>query len=55
MQRPAYAVALVFATASRGGRSITDNDAHVFHMRDGKMVEFWTASTDQYAFDELFG
>jgi uncharacterized protein len=50
-----HAVALVFATASRGGRSITDNDAHVFHMRDGKVVEFWTASTDQYAFDELLG
>ena len=50
-----HAVALVFATASRSGRSITDNDAHVFHMRDGKVAEFWTASTDQYAFDELFG
>lgn len=50
-----HAVALVFATASRDGRSITDNDAHVFHMRDGKVVEFWTAATDQYAFDELIG
>ncbi|HTX28887.1 MAG TPA: nuclear transport factor 2 family protein [Streptosporangiaceae bacterium] len=50
-----HAVALVFVTASRGGRSIADNDAHVFHMRDGKVAEFWTAATDQYAFDELIG
>jgi uncharacterized protein len=50
-----HAVALVIATASQGGRSITTNDAHVFHMRDGKVVEFWTAATDQYAFDELIG
>jgi hypothetical protein len=29
--------------------------AHVFHMRDGKVVEFWDASTNQYAFDEVIG
>jgi len=50
-----HAVALVFATASRGGRTVTGNEAHIFHMRDGKVVEFWTASTNQYAFDELIG
>lgn len=50
-----HGVALTIATASRGGRSITVNDAHVFHMRDGKVVEFWDAPTDQYAFDELIG
>jgi uncharacterized protein len=50
-----HAVALVVATASRDGRSMTINDAHVFHMRDGKVQEFWTASTDQYAGDELLG
>jgi len=50
-----HAVALVFAAASRDGRSIIGNDAHVFHMRDGKVTEFWTAATDQYAFDELIG
>jgi uncharacterized protein len=50
-----HAVALVIGTASRGGRSIEANEAHVFHLRDGKVVEFWDASTDQYAFDELIG
>jgi ketosteroid isomerase-like protein len=50
-----HGVALVVATASRGGRSITVNEAHVFHLRDGKVVEFWDAFTDQYAIDELIG
>jgi uncharacterized protein len=50
-----HAVALTFGTASRGGRTITDIAAHVFHMRDGKVVEYWDATTDQYAFDELIG
>jgi uncharacterized protein len=48
-------VALVVGAASRGGASIKVNEAHVFRMRDGKVVEFWDASTDQYAFDELIG
>jgi ketosteroid isomerase-like protein len=50
-----HAVALVVITASRGGRSIEVNEAHVFHMRDGKAVEFWNAPTDVYALDELIG
>ena len=48
-------VALVVSTASRGGRSVKVNDAHIFDLRDGKVVEFWNASTDPYAYDELFG
>ena len=50
-----HGVALVAATASRGGRTITVNEAHVFHLNDGKVVEFWDATTDQYALDELIG
>ena len=50
-----HGVALVVTTASRGGRSLSVNAVHVFHMRDGKVVEFWDASTNQYAFDELIG
>jgi ketosteroid isomerase-like protein len=46
---------VVVTTASREGRSVTTNDVHVFHLRDGKVVEFWDASTDQYAFDEVIG
>ncbi|MGO9781449.1 MAG: nuclear transport factor 2 family protein [Streptosporangiaceae bacterium] len=50
-----HGVALTIATASRGGRSMTVNDADVMHLRDGKVTEFWTASTDVYAFDEVIG
>ncbi|HEY1627362.1 MAG TPA: nuclear transport factor 2 family protein [Streptosporangiaceae bacterium] len=50
-----HAVALVVTTASRGELSMTVNDAHVFHLRDGKVTEFWTASTNQYAVDEVIG
>ena len=50
-----HGAALVVSTASKGGRSITTNEAHIFHLRDGKVVEFWNASTDPYAFDELIG
>jgi len=50
-----HGAALVVTTASRGGRSVTTNDVHVFHLRDGKVVEFWDSSTDQYAIDELIG
>lgn len=50
-----HGAALMVTTASRDGRSLSVNDVHVFHMRDGKVAEFWTASTDQYASDELIG
>jgi ketosteroid isomerase-like protein len=50
-----HGVALVAATASRGGKSVTINEAHIYHLRDGRVTEFWDGSTDQYAFDELIG
>jgi len=50
-----HGVALVDLTASRGDRSARTNEAHVFHLRDGVVTEFWDASTDQYAFDEVIG
>jgi uncharacterized protein len=50
-----HGVALVVSTASRGGKSVTTNEAHVFHLHDGWVTEFWDASTDQRAFDDLIG
>ncbi|MGH7609462.1 MAG: nuclear transport factor 2 family protein [Candidatus Dormibacteria bacterium] len=50
-----HGVALVVSRGARNGKSIETNEAHVYHLRDGKVVEFWDASTDQYAGDELFG
>jgi uncharacterized protein len=51
----AHGVALVVTTASRTGRSVTTKNAHVFHLRDGRVTEFWDASTDQYSTDEMIG
>jgi len=48
-------VALVTLTASREGRSARTSDAHIFNLRDGVVTEFWDASTNQYAFDEVIG
>jgi uncharacterized protein len=50
-----HGVALVVGTASRGGKSVTINEAHVFHLRDGRVTEFWDATTDEAAFDDLMG
>jgi len=50
-----HGVALVVSSASRGGLSARATDAHIFRLRDGQVVEFWNASTDPYAYDELFG
>jgi uncharacterized protein len=50
-----HGVALVTLTASRGGRSAEVKEAHVFHLRDGRVTEFWNASTDMYAYDEIIG
>ena len=50
-----HGVALVATSASRGGQSVRIKEAHVYHLRDGKVTEFWDASTDEYALDELIG
>jgi uncharacterized protein len=49
-----HAVALVTAFASRGGRSMQDRQANVFHVRDGKVTEFWNATTDPEASVEFW-
>lgn len=48
-------VALVLASSTVDGQSVTAREAHIFRMRDGRVAEFWYTSTDQYAFDEMIG
>lgn len=50
-----HGVALITTSASRGGKSVRINEAHVYHLRDGKVTEFWDATTNGYALDELIG
>jgi uncharacterized protein len=44
-----HAVALCTLSASRGGKSVEVPVANVSHLRDGKVTEFWFATTDPQA------
>jgi uncharacterized protein len=44
-----HAVALCTFSASREGKSIEVPVANVSHLRDGKLTEFWGATTDPQA------
>jgi uncharacterized protein len=44
-----HAVALCTLSASRGSKSVEFPVANVSHIRDGKVTEFWTATTDPQA------
>lgn len=50
-----HGVALVTTSATRGGKSFEGRVVHIFHVRDGKMTEFWAFPEDQGLFDELWG
>jgi uncharacterized protein len=49
-----HGVVLVTESATRNGRSHKGTATHVFHIREGKVTEFWDAQTDQYAADEFW-
>ena len=49
-----HVVALVQGTAERNGRSQTFNNAHVWHVKDGKVTEFWGLSTTPYEDDQFW-
>jgi uncharacterized protein len=44
-----HAVALCTLSASRGTKSVETPVANVSHIRDGKVTEFWGATTDPQA------
>ena len=50
-----HAVALVTTTGTRGGRTLDQHAAQVFHVRDGRVTESWFHTADQYASDEFWG
>ena len=49
-----HAVALVRARGERNGKTLNDTQAHVFHVRDGRVTEFWLHTSDLYANDEFW-
>ena len=49
-----HAVALVDATATRGGKTLTYRTAEIFHVRNGRIVERWAFSDDTAAIVAFF-
>jgi ketosteroid isomerase-like protein len=49
-----HTVALLTATATRSGRTLTYRVAEIYHIRDGKITERWAFSDDTAAIAEFF-
>jgi ketosteroid isomerase-like protein len=49
-----HTIALLDATATRGGKTLNYRTAEIMHMRDGKVVERWAFSDDTAAITEFF-
>ncbi|MGA8296363.1 MAG: nuclear transport factor 2 family protein [Acidimicrobiales bacterium] len=49
-----HSVALVTGFASRGGKSFESREAHVFHVKGGKITEFWESTTEPEAAVEFW-
>jgi ketosteroid isomerase-like protein len=49
-----HVVALVSATITRGGKTLTGGQVFVFHVKDGKAAEVWVTQQDPYASDEFW-
>jgi len=49
-----HAVALIDATATRGGRTFKYRTAEIYHIRDGQISERWAFSDDTAAIVEFF-
>jgi ketosteroid isomerase-like protein len=50
-----HAVALVDATATRGGKTLNYRTVEIYHIRDGKIAERWAFSDDTAAITKFFG
>ena len=49
-----HTIALVEATAERGGRTLVYRTAEIMHVRDGKITARWAFSNDTAAINEFF-
>ncbi len=49
-----HAVALTRATASRQGKQINVLESAIYHVRNGKVTEFWSFSQDQRLNEEFW-
>ena len=49
-----HVVGLVTVTGERGGKTLADVGAQIFHVRGGKVSESWFHPSDQYANDDFW-
>lgn len=49
-----YAFVRLQVAAERDGRTLTAPGVNVIRLRDGKALEFWTYTDDQYALDKFW-
>jgi ketosteroid isomerase-like protein len=49
-----HTIALVTATATRDGKTLTYRTAEIFHMKNDKVVERWAFSDDTDAINKFF-
>ncbi len=49
-----HAIALARYTANRARYSLEMNACETFHLRDGRVIEFWSFPEDRYTADEFF-
>lgn len=49
-----HAVALLHATATRGEKRYGSLEVDVFHVRDGRITEFWSFAQNQHLTDEFW-
>ena len=49
-----HVVVLTHETAQRGGKTLSDNNVHIWHVKDGKATEFWAVSLDQDEMTEFW-
>jgi ketosteroid isomerase-like protein len=50
-----HVVVLTKDRATRNGTTMEADEVHVWHVTDGKAVEFWSIARDQHANDEFWG
>ena len=50
-----HAIGLANTSATRGGKTLVQQSVHVFHVKDGKVTEFWGYEDDQDAEAEFWG
>jgi len=48
-------VALLRIHGEREGKRLDDNDVHVMHVEDGRLVSFWSFNWDQQASAAFWG